>query len=266
MRIAVGELNLVHDIVPGLIDISPFAVFHNMYQDAYSNVMLEASAEAKLGPARAYGKFVMDDLVMLWENATVRPTALGFLAGFEWNLKEGAAYGFGEMREKDYKLKDRGFCREGGLSLSFEHYRTTAYLYNREIDSGKWTIPDHRLVSASSFYLFTANAFCLGFPWGPDTRLELLKLDWVDRALKASLSLAWLQKGANTIDSGYSTSDGAADWFILHDLVISNLLLGLGVEASLTRNLGIWGRTELWLGDTPKGSLGAGLSIRYSTR
>jgi hypothetical protein len=264
LRIAVGELNLIHDIVPGLIDISPFAVYHNMYQDAYSNVMLEASAEARLGMARVYGEFVLDDLVMPWEVATARPTAMGFLAGGEWRLREGSAWGFGAMGEGDYGLGDRSFGSRGGLFLRFEFYRTTAYLYNREIDSGKWTIPDHRLVSADPFYLNEANAFCLGFPWGPDTRLGVLRLEWEELRLKAALSLSFLQKGANTIDSAYSTSGGAADWFILHDPVVSNLIVGLSGECSLGRGLGLWGRSEFWLGDTPKANLGAGLSIRYA--
>ena len=217
-----------------------------MYQDAYSNVMLEASAEGRIGSARVYGEFVMDDLVMPWELAAARPTAMGFLAGGTWKLQEGSAYGFGAMREGDYRLADRSFGAPGGLSLRFEYYRTTAYLYCRYVDSGRWTVPDHRLVSASPFYLFNDGAFCLGFPWGPDTRMGTIRLEWEETKLRTTLSLSFLQKGANTIDNGYSdTSAGAADWFVLHDPVVSNLLFGLGVEASLTRNLGIWCQSEL---------------------
>jgi uncharacterized protein with beta-barrel porin domain len=85
--------------------------------------------------------------------------------------------------------------------------------------------------------------------------------------MKAGFSLAWLQKGANTIDNGYDDrSAGATDWFVLHDPVVRNIIVGLSAETSLTRNLGIWGRMELWLGDTPKENLGAGLLLRYSTR
>jgi len=269
LRIAVGELNLVHDIVPGLIDISPFAVYHNLYQDAYSNVMLDASAEAQVKTIRVFGEFVMDDLVMPWETnngAPSRPTALGFSGGAEWKIAGGKPYSFGRMREKDYSLRENSFSEPGGLHLSFESYRTTTYLYNREIDSGKWMLPDHRLVNISSGYVDTANAFYLGFPYGPDTSLSMLRLSWEDQRLQAALSLKYLMKGSYTIESAYPPADGAATWFDLQEPVAKNLILALGANVALSRAIEIWGKGEVWFGDSSQGSLSAGLAYRYSTR
>jgi len=269
LRIAVGELNLIHDIVPGLIDISPFAVYHNMYQDAYSNVMLDASAEIRFGTFRTFGEMVMDDLVMPWETSDgspARPTALGFLGGAEWKIAGGAPYAFGRMREADYSLRENSFSEPGGLRLSYEGYRTTTYLYNRENDSGKWTLPDHRLVNTSTGYLYTANAFYLGFPYGPDTILDMLKLSWENPSLKADLSLKYLRKGSYGIESAYPPSNGAATWFDLQEPVTRNLIVGVGVEAVLSPAIEVWGKGECWFGDSPQASLTGGLAYRYSTR
>jgi len=269
LRIAVGELNLIHDIVPGLIDISPFAVYHNMYQDAYSNVMLDASAEVRFGTVRTFGEMVMDDLVMPWETSNgspARPTALGFLGGAEWKIAGGEPYAFGRMREADYSLRDKSFSEPGGLRLSYEGYRTTTYLYNRENDSGKLTLPDHRLVNTSTGYLYTANAFYLGFPYGPDTILDMLKLSWESPSLKAALSLKYLRKGAYGIESDYPPSNGAATWFDLQEPVTRNLIVGIGVEAALSPAIEVWGKGECWFGDSPQASLTGGLAYRYSTR
>jgi len=269
LRIAVGELNLVHDIVPGLIDISPFAVYHNLYQDAYSNVMLDASAEVQITTMRVFGEFVMDDLVMPWETndgSPARPTALGFLAGAEWSIGGGKPYALGRMREKDYSLREESFFEPGGVHLRYEWYRATTYLYNREIDSGKWMLPDHRLVNISSGYVDTANAFYLGFPYGPDTSLSMLRLSWEERRLQATLSLKYLMKGSYTIKSAYPPTDGAATWFDLQEPVAKNIIFGLDANVALSPAFEIWGKGEVWLGDSPQGSFSVGLAYRYSTR
>ncbi|HEY9053999.1 MAG TPA: hypothetical protein VIO60_04195 [Rectinemataceae bacterium] len=265
LRIAASELNLVHDIVPALIDISPFAVYHNLYQDAYSNVMLDASAELYYAPFRAYGEFAMDDLVMPWENPGARPSAMGFLAGAQWKIAGGQAYGFGEMDEADYLREDRSFRVKGGLDLSLEFYRTTGYIYGRENASGRWTLPDHRLVSAAPFYLNEESAFCLGFPYGPDTSLALASLAWESSTSRARIDLGLLRKGARGIDS-WDTTNAATDWFALAEPVKTNLILRFAGELALKSWIGLWARLEALVGDTPEVNLGAGLSLRFSTR
>ena len=267
IRIAVGELNLVHDIIPGLIDISPFAIYHNLYQDAYSNVFLDATAEAKFGVLRSYGEFAMDDLVMPWENANARPTALGFLGGIEWKIAAGKPYGFGRMREADYALREANFSSPGGLSLRFEHYRTSTYIYNREIESGKWMLPDHRLVNISTGYVDTADAFYMGFPYGPGVRLDLLSLAWESTTINAALSLKYISEGSRGIDFPYGTlTDGAATWFALQEPISRNVIAGFSARAAVSDSVELWTKGEFWVGDTPKASLSTGVAFRYSTK
>ncbi len=269
LRVGVGELNLIHDIVPSLIDISPFGVYHNLYEDSYSNVMLDASAEWLAMPGlRAYGEFVMDDLVMPWEEndgSPFRPTAIGYMVGAEWRLAGGRSYAAGRMREGDYALRDGSFAPKGGLILRYEHYRTSTYLYNREIDSGKWTLPDHRLVNTSTGYLYTANAYYLGFPYGPGVRLHMLSLDWESAALKATLALKYLSSGGRGIDSTYPPSDGAATWFALQDPVTKNFIAYVGFRAAFSEATGIFASGEVWIGDSPGAAATLGLEYRFST-
>lgn len=269
LRVAVGELNLVHDVAPSLLDISPFGVYHNLYEDSYSNVMLDASAEWLARPGlRTYGEFVMDDLVMPWEEndgSPYRPTAIGYMVGAEWRLLGGGEYAAGRMREGDYALRDGSFAPKGGLILRYEHYRTSTYLYNREIDSGKWTLPDHRLVNTSTGYLYTANAYYLGFPYGPGVRLHALSLDWESAALKATLALKYLSSGGRGIDSTYPPADGAATWFALQDPVTNDFIAEIGVRAAFSQALGIFASGEAWIGDTPGAAATFGLEYRFST-
>lgn len=269
LRVSVGELNLVHDIVPSLIDISPFGVYHNLYEDSYSNVMLDASAEWLARPGfRAYGEFVMDDLVMPWEEndgSPYRPTAIGYLVGAEWRLLGGGAYVAGRMREGDYALRDKSFAPKGGLVLRYEHYRTSTYLYNRENDSGKWTLPDHRLVNTSTGYLYTANAYYLGFPYGPGVRLHMLSLDWESPALKAALALKYLSSGGSGIESAYPPSDGAATWFALQDPVANSFIAEIIVRAAFSQALGAFASGEARIGDTPGAAATFGFEYRFSS-
>jgi len=263
IRITIGELNLVHDIAPNLVDLSPVAAFHNLYEDIYSNVMLDVSAEIRLGAFRSYGEFVMDDLVMNWESWQGRPTALGWNYGLEWSLITGLPYNPPRSRERDYILAESTFKQPGGLSLGFEHYRTTTYLYNRENISGKWTLADHRLVNSNSGYIDSGEAFFLGFAYGPDVALDLLSLSWEAERFKADMSLALFQQGSYTIKSPYPPSDGAGTWFNLQEPVARQIRFSLSGEYSLRSSVQIWGQTEFRFGDNSEMRLSAGATISF---
>lgn len=262
-RIAIGELNLVHDSVPNLVDMSPIAAFHNLYEDIYSNVMLDATAEFATGRLRAYGEFVMDDLVMNWESWQGRPTALGWNFGLEVDLMEGKPYQTQKKWEHDYLLAERTFRRPGGLSLIVEHYRTTTYLYNRENISGKWTLTDHRLVNSSSGYIDSGEAFFLGFTFGPDVALDLLNLTWESEKFKTGMMVAWLRQGALTIQSPYPPTDGAGTWFKLQEPILQQIRFGFWGEYSLSSAMQIWSRNEFKVGDNPDMSFSAGVTFNF---
>jgi hypothetical protein len=260
LKIGVSELNLLRGVVPNLVDISPFGVYHNLYMDGYSNVMLDVFAQGRIGKsASLYGEFVMDDLVMPWESFSGRPTAFGLLAGGRWRILEGQPYERPRLHDRDYALRDEGFAQKGGLTARFEHYRTTSYLYGRETEYGRWTLPDHRLVGAFPFYFNEANAFALGFPWGPDTALTSLGLSWESRDLVAGFSLSLLRKGGRTIDSAYDTTNAEQDWFGLTGVVKSSIIVEISVEYSITRKLGLSAFSTLAFMDEASATVGCGL-------
>lgn len=257
-RVGISELNLLRGVVPSLVDISPFGVYHNLYMDGYSNVMLTAFAEWRAGRARLYGEFSMDDLVMPWESFTGRPTAFGFMAGGQLRLIEGRGYRRGPLDDRDYALRDSILSDGGGLSVRLEHYRTTAYMYGRETEYGKWSLPDHRLVGAFPFYLNEANAFVLGFPWGPDTALTTLSFSWESRRAKAEASASLLRKGSRTIDSAYDTTNAESDWFDLTGPVKTSFVIDIAAEYSFAETAGIRGAASSSFGGDPWTSLSIG--------
>lgn len=145
------------------------------------------------------------------------------------------------------------------MTARLEHYRTTAYLYGRETEYGKWTLSDHRLVSAFPFYLNEANAFALGFPWGPDTALTTLALIWETREAKAEASASLLRKGSRTIDSAYDTSNAAQDWFGLTGAVKTSVIVEISVDYSITETFGLWARSFLAFLDDASAAVACGI-------
>jgi hypothetical protein len=163
------------------------------------------------------------------------------------------------LHDRDYALRDEGFAQKGGLTARLEHYRTTAYLYGRETEYGKWTLPDHRLVGAFPFYINKANAFALGFPWGPDTALTSLGLSWESRDIAVGFSLSLLRKGGRTIDSAYDTTNAEQDWFGLTGAVKSSIIVEISIDYSITRKLGLSAFSTMAFLDDPSTTIGCGL-------
>ncbi len=237
--------------------MAPPVSYHNLYEDLFSNVMMEVSAEALLGPARVYGEFVLDDIVMAWEDPDARSTAFGFSCGLEWKLLGGKSFDATRVMESDFALREPRFGTRGGLSLIFEHYRTTTYLYNRETSSGKWTLSDYRLVDTSSGYVDAGDAFYLGFPFGPDCALDALSLRHESERLCATFSLRYLRRGSYGIGSAYPPEDGASTWFELQTPVSRSLVVDLSADWALSRAFRINGAASVSLGDDPAATISA---------
>jgi hypothetical protein len=274
LRLGLGELNLIYGVSPDLQDLSPFGIYHNTYQDANANVMLEASAESRLGPLRAYGEFVLDDFVMPKEDPRYRPAAMGWLFGAEAELLRGRPLG-GEAeaayaRDSLRALREPTFARPGGLKLRFEHYRASTYLYNREKAEGKFTYPDLRFTVAQYAsgieprYAYVPAAFYLGFPYGPDAVLDLIQATWEDDPLRASLRLEYLRKGSYGILSPYGPDDNLYAWLAFAAPVSSSLRASLDAELRLADWLRVSAGASLAVGDALEWELrlGATLSSR----
>ena len=97
-RFGLSEINCVYGSYPTLMDFTPFVLWHNLYVDEHSNVMIEVSLEGKIGPVRLWGEYAQDDLYLNFGGLTEggfnnKPTAIGVGLGFDWLLMEGEEYG-----------------------------------------------------------------------------------------------------------------------------------------------------------------------------
>lgn len=231
LRVGFGELNVVYGVSPDLQDIGPFLIYHHLYQDANSNVLMSISGESLIGPARIFGEFAMDDLSLSFENPYDKPTSLGWFLGAEIDLAQlirnsnypaqpfGSAFQLQSqtslrLDESDYALKEPTFRAPSRLTIGYEHYRTTTYLYNRSQDAGKFTVPDHRFSTAAD-YIDHPAAFFIGFLYGPDTALDMITIRHQSARAQFEVLLKLLRQGAYGILSPYIQGSNTLDWFEL---------------------------------------------------
>ena len=211
-RITVAELNTVYGKYPSLLDFTPMGVWHNNYQDDYSNVMLNLAVEGKIGPVRLFGTFTMDDFDLPHETPgdgytfTGKPPAIGISAGVELNLLGGEEIKSSKFNYQDYALRDDTFRIDTGLNIGYEFYYCSKFMYNRKYDAGKFTSPYQFISFLAKSYCYDENAFYLGFKYGPDTMLHRLYAEYTDNPLKVWGSLEFLRRGSYTIDTEYSPS------------------------------------------------------------
>lgn len=245
IRIGFGELNVVYSVSPDLQDIGPFLIYHHLYQDANSNVLMTLSAESLLGPARVFGEFVMDDLSLGFENPYDKPTSMGWFFGGELDMarlfgvsnQTSQAYDSASklrpntsmrLDESDYALREATFRTRSRLTIGYEHYRTTTYLYNRSQDAGKFTVPDHRFSTAAD-YIDHPAAFFIGFLYGPDTSLDMISIRHQSPRVQVELLLKLLRQGAYGIMSPYIQGSNTLDWFSLAEPVATSGIAELSV-------------------------------------
>lgn len=210
LRFSFAELNVVYGKDPSLLDFSPTVIWHDNYQDDFSNVMLSFTAEGKFGPVRAYANFTMDDYDLPHENSgddkfnSSKPAAIGAYGGIEVNLLEGEEVVSSKFDYQDYKLEEDTFKVQTGLNLGYELYYCSKFMYNRKYDVGKFTSPYQFISFAGEGYCFDDNAFYLGFKYGPDTMLHRVYAEYTNNPFTAYATLEYLLRGSYGIDSTYT--------------------------------------------------------------
>ncbi|MBO4425344.1 MAG: hypothetical protein J5768_07500 [Spirochaetales bacterium] len=210
LRFSFAELNVVYGKDPSLLDFSPTVVWHDNYQDDFSNVMLSFTAEGKFGPVRTFANFTMDDYDLPHENKgdqkfnSAKPAAIGVIAGVELNLLKGEEVKSSKFNYQDYALREDTFKVNTGLNIGYEIYYCSKFMYNRNHSVGKYASPYQFISFAGSGYCFDENAFFLGFKYGPDSLLNRLYVEYVDNPLSAYASVEYLRRGSYGIDSPYN--------------------------------------------------------------
>ena len=211
-RFSIGELNLVYGEYPNLLDMNPFGIYHNLFQDRKSNVMgyLEMEGLLRLGgeaSVRVFGTFAMDDLDLPNERTknNGKPGAIGYNLGIELHLLDGEASRTMQTNLEKYALKADTFRNNDGLNISYEFFFCSTYMYNRAVNEGKYTVP---LKLYGSPTMRESNAFYLGFKYGPNSILHQLNASWSSGDLYAGLSAGLLLRG----DAYSITSDYGVDY------------------------------------------------------
>lgn len=261
-RFGLSEINCVYGSYPTLMDFTPFVLWHNLYVDEHSNVMIEVSLEGKIGPVRLWGEYAQDDLYLNFGGLTEggfnnKPTAIGVGLGFDWLLMDGEEYGRSDRSTLGYAFKEETLEEKGGLHLYGEFYWASNYLYNRREHGvegeefyandkyGKFTLP-YRFYSSHGGTTDKSDAYFLGFPFGPGTIYGIVSLEGENSRMKYGVGLSLLMRGEKNINSPINSSS-ATDcielqgeikriWSISTSLRLnaSEIYRGLELDASTT--------------------------------
>ena len=261
-RFGLSEINCVYGSYPTLMDFTPFVLWHNLYVDEHSNVMIEVSLEGKIGPVRLWGEYAQDDLYLNFGGLTEggfnnKPTAIGVGLGFDWLLMDGEEYGRSDRSTLGYAFKEETLEEKGGLHLYGEFYWASNYLYNRREHGvegkefyandqyGKFTLP-YRFYSSHGGTTDKKDAYFLGFPFGPGTIYGMVSLEGENSRMKYGVGLSLLMRGEKNINSPINSSS-ATDcielqgeikriWSISTSLRlnVSEIYRGLELDASTT--------------------------------
>ena len=252
-----SEMNCVYGAFPGIYDMTPFVLWHNLYQEEHSNVMIEVSMEGKIGPMRLWAQYAQDDLYFKGEGGfNNKPTGIGMGAGFDWKIQEGEEFLSQGRKNDEYALSEDNLKDEGGVHLSGEFYWATNYLYNRRESYGgkfindrygKLTLP-YRFYSSYGGYTDKVDAYYLGFPYGPGSILFSLSLEMENKIIEGVINASLLMRGDDNIDtvidsSTYDTwlwlkGDVKRVWSIGCDLRLSlgKYVKGLEIDLDATIN------------------------------
>lgn len=260
-RFGLSEMNCVYAAVPGIFDMTPFVLWHNLYQEEHSNVMIEVSIEGKIGPLRLWGEYAQDDLYFSGEGKfNNKPTGIGMGAGFDLKIQNGEEFTSKVRKNDEYALKEENLKEKGGIHLLGELYWATNYLYNRRTQfkedtiliflndgEGKLTLP-YRFYSSHGGFTDKKDAFYLGFPYGPGSILFSLSLEMENKIIEGVVNASLLMRGDDNIDtvidsSTYDTwlwlnGDVKRVWSIGCDLRLSlgKYVKGLEIDLDATIN------------------------------
>lgn len=211
LRIIIAELNKVYGKEPSLVDYTPFGLWHNNYQDSFSNVMLNLALEGLVGPVRLSGTFTMDDFDLPHEVAangwSNKPKAMGFTVGVEVNLLDGEKVETTEFEHSDYAIREQTFKKDTGLNLGYEFYYCSTFMYNRSEVEGKFVSPYQFISLTGSSYGYGADAYYLGFKYGPDTLVHRIYAEYSAKPLQAMLAAEYLRRGKYRIESPYGDKE-----------------------------------------------------------
>lgn len=233
-----SELNCVYDTHPTLVDFTPFVFWHNQYQEEHSNVMIELSLEGRIKDLRLWALYAQDDICLKNEGNNLKPTALGFAFGLDWQIATGEVFSSPVRNSLSYMKSENTLREEGGLHLEGSFYWATNWLYNRRSDSGSGSFASdgygkimlpYRYYSSNGGFVDKADSFYLGFPYGPGTILGKLSLSYEtgDSRVKAYGSL--LVRGEITIDTPLEKSSKDR-WLYLEGDIIRVWTAGLEGE------------------------------------
>ena len=257
-RFGFSEMNCIYGAHPGFFDMTPFVLWHNLYQEEHSNVMIEVSLEGKIKELRLWAQYAQDDLYFPGEGGfNNKPTGIGFGFGFDYKLFGSEEFSSPIRKNNDYALKEATLRDEGGFHLVGEFYWATNYLYNRRDHGvegveyyandkyGKFTLP-YRFYSSHGGTTDQENAYFLGFPFGPGTIYGLVSLEGENSRMKYGVGLSLLMRGEKNINSPIDSSS-ATDcielqgeikriWSISTSLRlnVSEIYRGLELDASTT--------------------------------
>lgn len=210
-RFGFSEMNCIYGAHPGFFDMTPFVLWHNLYQEEHSNVMIEVSLEGKIKELRLWAQYAQDDLYFPGEGGfNNKPTGIGFGFGFDYKLFGGEEFSSPIRKNNDYALKEDTLRDEGGFHFVGEFYWATNYLYNRresydgdrfENDKyGKMTLP-YRFYSSYGGFTDKIDAYYLGFPYGPGSILLSLSFEMENQWMKGEVRSALLMRGDDDIDT-----------------------------------------------------------------
>ena len=249
-RISIAELNMIYGKEPSLVDFTPFGLWHNNYQDDYSNVMLNVALEGTIGPVRAFGTFTMDDFDLPHEinqayGLSNKPQAMGFTAGIEFNCLDGEDFKSRRFEYSDYVLRDETFQKKTGLNIGYEFFYCSTFMYNRKPVEGKFVVPFQFISLTGDGYCYDEDAFYLGFKYGPNTLVHRVYAQYDGNPLEAKVSAELIMRGAYHIDDTYGDN---ADYFArglktmkLTDPVTKALKISIGAAYALQKSFKVTG-------------------------
>ncbi|AEH51670.1 hypothetical protein [Pseudothermotoga thermarum] len=184
LRFGIGELTIVGGKYPDLFVLSPFAIWHNNFNEGYTNTMgsLDFSWVLIKG-FEIHGEFALDEFVFEATEDESKPTAYG--------------YNFGAR-----KAFETGF---GKFLLSVEYAKTTPLMYNSFLPYLKFY---NRVVYLCNYPPSRIIVdYPIGFAFGPDAQILNFSVSFFNDQLFLSGNIFWLRKGPNDFYTEYPHVD-----------------------------------------------------------
>ncbi|MDI3517639.1 MAG: hypothetical protein PWP09_1705 [Thermotogota bacterium] len=181
MRLGIGEMTMIGGKVPDLFTLSPFSVYHNNFNEAYTNsIGVFDFSWTVLRGLNLYGELVLDDLVVpLTESPDSKPTAYALNFGVTKTVPLGI----------------------GRMILGLEYALATDWVYNAAVPYLKF----YNRVSYLSNFPPSRNIvdYPIGFAYGPDSSLVSLTATFFNERSRIEVEFFHLKRGPRSIHSEY---------------------------------------------------------------